>query len=147
MNVLASSATPRQPPPRVEFVALETLFGQSDFVSLHCPLTEQTRNLVNRERLALLKPTTFLLNTSRGALIDESALADALNSGRIAGAAVDVLSLEPPPAANPLLHARNCIVTPHIAWATGAARSRLLQIAVANVRAFLNGRLQNAVNE
>jgi len=146
MNVLATSATPRPPPPRVEFVVLETLLRQCDFLSLHCPLTEQTQNLVNRDRLALLKPTAFLLNTSRGPLIDESALADALNSGRIAGAALDVLSIEPPPAANPLLRARNCIVTPHIAWATRAARSRLLAIAVANVRAFLNGRLQNPVN-
>ena len=146
MNVLATSATPRPPPPRVEFVVLETLLRQCDFLSLHCPLTEQTQNLVNRDRLALLKPTAFLLNTSRGPLIDESALADALNSGRIAGAALDVLSIEPPPAANPLLRARNCIVTPHIAWATRAARSRLLAIAAANVRAFLNGRLQNPVN-
>jgi glycerate dehydrogenase len=146
MNVLATSLTPRQPTSGVQFVELESLFRQSDVVSLHCPLTAQTKNLVNKATLALLKPTAFLLNTSRGLLIDEQALAEALNSGQIAGAAVDVLSVEPPPADNPLLNAKNCIVTPHIAWATRAARSRLMQIAVANVRAFLNGRLENVVN-
>ena len=146
MNVLATSSTPRQPPARVRFVELEALFRQSDVVSLHCPLTARTKNLVNQATLAWLKPTAFLLNTSRGPLIDEQALAGALNSGQIAGAAVDVLSVEPPPADNPLLRAKNCIVTPHIAWATRAARSRLMQIAVANVRAFLNGGLENAVN-
>ena len=146
MKVLATSSTPRQPTAGVHFVELETLFRQSDFVSLHCPLTAQTRNLVNEATLDLLKPTAFLLNTSRGPLIDEQALAEALNSGQIAGAAVDVLSVEPPPTDNPLLSAKNCIVTPHIAWATRAARSRLMQIAVANVRAFLNGSLENVVN-
>src|SRR6266545_4148002 len=145
MNVLATSSTPRQPTRGVQFVELETLFRQSDVVSLHCPLTEQTKNLVNKATLALLKPTAFLLNTSRGPLIDEPALAEALNSGQIAGAAVDVLSVEPPPADNPLLRAKNCIVTPHIAWATRAARSRLMQIAVANVRAFLSGKPENVV--
>ena len=122
------------------------MLRQSDVVSLHCPLTARTRNLVNKATLALLKPTAFLLNTSRGLLIDEHALAEALNTGQIAGAAVDVLSVEPPPADNPLLSAKNCIVTPHIAWATRAARSRLMQIAVANIRAFLDGRPDNVVN-
>ena len=96
-------------------------------------------------RLALMKPTAFLLNTSRGPLVDEPALAEALNSGRIAGAALDVLSKEPPPADNPLLTARNCIITPHLAWATRAARSRLMKVAVENVRAFLQGKPQNVV--
>ena len=146
MKVLAASSTARRAPSGVPFVDLETLFRQSDVVSLHCPLTEQTKNLVNQERLALMKPTAFLLNTSRGPLIDERALAEALDAGRIAGAAVDVLSVEPPPADHPLLRARNCIVTPHIAWATRAARSRLMQVAVANVRAFLLGKPQNVVN-
>jgi glycerate dehydrogenase len=146
MNVLATSSTPRQPPSGVQFVELETLFRQSDVVSLHCPLMEQTRNLVNKSTLALLKPTAFLLNTSRGPLIDEQSLAEALNSGQIAGAAVDVLSVEPPPADNPLLRAKNCIITPHIAWATRAARSRLMQIAVTNIRAFLSGKPENVVN-
>src|SRR5947207_11616679 len=146
MNVLATSSTPGQSPAEVQFGELETLFRQSDVVSLHCPLTPQTMKLVNQERLGLMKPTAFLLNSSRGPLIDEHALAEALNSGQLAGAAVDVLSVEPPPADNPLLRAKNCIVTPHIAWATRAARSRLMQIAVANVRAFLNGRPDNVVN-
>ena len=146
MKVLAASSTARRAPSGVPFVDLETLFRQSDVVSLHCPLTEQTKNLVNRELLALMKPTAFLLNTSRGPLIDELALAEALDAGRIAGAAVDVLSVEPPPADHPLLRARNCMVTPHIAWATRAARSRLMQVAVTNVRAFLLGKPQNVVN-
>ena len=145
MNVLATSPTTRPAPGGVQFVELESLFRQSDVVSLHCPLTPRTNNLVNAKRLALMKPTAFLLNTSRGGLVEEQALADALNSGRIAGAAVDVLSLEPPPADNPLLRAKNCLVTPHIAWATRAARSRLLATAVANLRAFLDGRAQNVV--
>ncbi len=147
MSVLAAGSTPRSSTNDVQFVELETLFGQSDVVSLHCPLTPLTKDLVNAQRLALMKPTAFLLNTSRGALVDEPALADALNSGRISGAAVDVLSLEPPAADNPLLRAKNCLVTPHIAWATRAARSRLMQVAVANVRAFLSDNPQNVVNK
>lgn len=125
---------------------LEALFRAADVVSLHCPLTEDTRHLINADTLAWMKPTAFLLNTSRGPLIDEPALADALNSGRIAGAAVDVLSVEPPPATNPLLTARNCIITPHLAWGTSAARRRLLAIAVENVRSFLAGTPVNVVN-
>jgi glycerate dehydrogenase len=93
-----------------------------------------------------MKPTTFLLNTSRGLLIDETAVADALNSGKIAGAGLDVLSKEPPPSTNPLLTAKNCIITPHQAWASRAARSRLMKIAVENVRAFIEGKPQNVVN-
>jgi glycerate dehydrogenase len=146
MNVLATIPSPRPAPPGVRFVELDTLFRESDVVSLHCPLTPQTANLVNAQRLSLMKPTAFLLNTSRGALVDEPALADALNSSRLAGAAVDVLSREPPPADNPLLSARNCIITPHLAWATRAARSRLMSIAVENVRSFLQGKAQNVVN-
>ena len=115
-------------------------------ISLHCPLTSQTKQLVNQARLALMKPTAFLLNTSRGPLIDESALAGALNAGQIAGAGLDVLSGEPPPADNPLLKAKNCLITPHIAWATRAARGRLMQTAVDNVRAFLAGSPTNVIN-
>jgi glycerate dehydrogenase len=125
---------------------MDDLFRESDVVSLHCPLTPQTANLVNARRLSLMKPTAFLLNTSRGLLVDQAALADALNSGRIAGAALDVLATEPPPADNPLLTAPNCIITPHLAWATRAARSRLINIAVENVRAFLQGTPINLVN-
>lgn len=147
MKILAHSRSqPQSPPSSVLFVGLETLFRKSDVVSLHCPLTAETKQLVNADRLAWMKPSAFLLNTSRGPLIDEPALADALNAGKIAGAGLDVLSVEPPPADNPLLTTRNCLITPHIAWATRAARSRLMQIAVANIRAFLSGRLQNVVN-
>jgi glycerate dehydrogenase len=114
-------------------------------VSLHCPLTPLTQGLVDARRLATMKPTALLINTSRGGLVVEQDLADALNAGRIAGAAVDVLSAEPPAPANPLLTAGNCYVTPHIAWATRAARARLLDASVENVRAFLDGRPINRV--
>ncbi|HVV71023.1 MAG TPA: D-2-hydroxyacid dehydrogenase [Verrucomicrobiae bacterium] len=127
-------------------VSLETLFRESDVISLHCPLTPETAKLVNAERLSWMKPSAFLLNTSRGPLVDEEALANALNAGQIAGAGLDVLSQEPPLPDNPLLRARHCIVTPHHAWATQAARSRLLKTAVANVRAFLSGSPQNVVS-
>jgi len=128
-------------------VDLDTLFRESDVVTLHCPLTEENRGMVNAQRLNLMKPGAFLINTSRGPLADERALAEALNSGRIAGAGLDVLSDEPPGADNPLLHARNCTITPHIAWATRAARERLLQTTVDNVAAFLKGTPQNVVND
>jgi len=128
-------------------VDLDTLFRESDVVTLHCPLTEENRGMVNAQRLNLMKPGAFLINTSRGPLADERALAEVLNSGRIAGAGLDVLSDEPPGADNPLLHARNCTITPHIAWATRAARERLLQTTVDNVAAFLKGTPQNVVND
>ena len=130
----------------VEIVELDEIFRQSDVISLHCPLTPETQQLVNRNRLALMKPSALLINTSRGPLIDEQALAEALSSGGIAGAGLDVLSVEPPPPDNPLLRTKNCFVTPHIAWATRAARQRLLRTVVENVRAFLDGRPQNVVN-
>lgn len=124
---------------------LEQVFRAADVISLHCPLTEATRQLVNPVTLGWMKPTAFLINTSRGPLIDEPALADALNEGRLAGAGLDVLSAEPPPAGHPLFTAKNCLITPHLAWATRAARTRLLATAVDNVRAFLAGRPQNLV--
>lgn len=130
----------------VTFVGLDELFRRSDVVTLHCPLTEQTHGLVNRDRLALMKPTAILLNTSRGPLVDERALADALVRGSIAGAGLDVLRQEPPADDNPLLHAPRCYITPHMAWATLAARRRLLEIAVANLQAFLAGRPVNVVS-
>jgi glycerate dehydrogenase len=125
---------------------MEKVFRRSDVISLHCPLTPETKHLVNEERLAWMKPTALLLNTGRGPLIDESALAKALNAGRLAGAGLDVLALEPPPADNPLLSAKNCFITPHIAWATRAARSRLMDAVVDNVRAFLAGMPKNVVS-
>jgi glycerate dehydrogenase len=145
MRVLVCTPT-RKPITVVSFTDLETLFRQSDVVSLHCPLTPDTQNLINAQHLAWMKSTAFLLNTSRGGLVDEHALADALNSERIAGAGLDVLSVEPPPHDHPLLTAKNCIITPHLAWATRAARSRLMSMAVKNIRAFLSGKPQNVVN-
>jgi len=147
MKVLAHDiARPAQLPPGTEWSDLEDLLRRGDVVSLHCPLTPDNQAFINRERLALLKPTAFLLNTSRGPLVDEPALAEALNEGRLAGAGLDVLAVEPPAGNNPLLQARNCLVTPHIAWATRSARARLLEVAVENVRAFLAGHARNVVN-
>jgi glycerate dehydrogenase len=144
MRVIATSRR-RLETHGVEHVDVETLFRKSDVVSLHCPLAPETDRLVGAERLAAMKPTAFLINTSRGQLVDEPALAAALNERRIAGAAVDVLSSEPPSAANPLLSASNCIVTPHIAWAARAARERLLNTALENLAAFLRGEVRNNV--
>lgn len=146
MEVLASRGAPEgELPSWVRRASLEELFTMSDVVSLHCPLTPATTGLVNRERLALMKPVAYLINTSRGPLVDEGALAEALNTGRIAGAGLDVLSVEPPPRDNPLLSAKNCFITPHFAWATVAARARLLQEAADNVKAFLAGKERNGV--
>jgi glycerate dehydrogenase len=130
----------------VRLVSLDDVFAQSDVLTLHCPLTEETTRLVNREHLAMMKPTAFLINTSRGPLIDEPALAEALEQGVIAGAGLDVLSAEPPPADHPLIRARNCFITPHFAWASTAARRRLMDEVVNNVRAFLGGTPRNVVN-
>jgi glycerate dehydrogenase len=130
----------------VQYVELETLLRESDVVSLHCPLAPETTRLVNAPFLVKMKRTAFLINTSRGGLVNEAALADALNQGRIAGAGLDVLSAEPPPIDNPLLSAKNCIITPHIAWATKSARARLLQDTADNIRAWQNGKPQNVVN-
>ncbi|MCA9245769.1 MAG: D-2-hydroxyacid dehydrogenase [Planctomycetales bacterium] len=146
MQVIAATRTAPDDAPDVRIVDLDTLFAESDIVSLHCPLTDETRHLVNRERLARMKPTALLINTSRGPLIDEAALAAALIAGQLAGAGLDVLSEEPPRGENPLLAAPNCYVTPHIAWATSAARARLMQASVENVAAFLAGEPQNVVN-
>jgi glycerate dehydrogenase len=131
--------------PGDERVGLDELFRQSDVVSLHCPLTPATEGLVNAARLASMKPGALLVNTSRGPLIVDGDLAAALNTGHLGGAALDVLSTEPPPADNPLLSAKNCLITPHIAWAARAARERLLNIAVENIRAFIAGQPRNVV--
>lgn len=147
MKIIVFTRTPPSDAPKdIRFVSLEDLLRESDVVSLHCPLNDKNLRFINAPRLALMKPTAFLINTSRGPLIHEPALADALNSGTIAGAAVDVLSVEPPSPDNPLFFAQNCIVTPHIAWATHASRSRLMDIAVDNVRAFLADAPTNVVN-
>jgi glycerate dehydrogenase len=133
------------PPCLPQRVELDEVFRLADVVSLHCPLTPETERLVNARRLELMKPSAFLINTSRGPLVDEAALAEALNAGRIAGAGLDVLGIEPPPPDNPLLRAKNCYITPHIAWATRAARQRLLDVAIDNLRAFLAGQPVNVV--
>ena len=133
-------------PDGIKSVSYNELWAQSDIVSLHCPLSENTLHLINADVLAQMKPSAILINTGRGPLIDERALANALNSGQIAAAAVDVLSTEPPVPDNPLLTARNCHITPHIAWATLEARQRLMTIAVGNLKAFVEGRAVNVVN-
>lgn len=139
-------ATRRGTPERgVEVLALDELFARADVISLHCPLTSDNERFVDARRIALMKPDALLINTARGGLLDEAAVAHALASGRLAGAAVDVLSQEPPPADNPLLSAPNCIVTPHVAWASRQARQRLLDIVVDNVTAFLHGKPTNVV--
>jgi glycerate dehydrogenase len=148
MKVVVYGITkPASMPEGCEFVGLEDVFRRSDVVSLHCPLTAQTEKIVNEERLTLMKKTAFLINTSRGPLVDEQALAEALNKGGLAGAGLDVLSSEPPKKGNPLLKAKNCFITPHIAWATRSARERLLKVVVDNVAAFLAGKPQNVVNK
>ena len=142
MEVLVHRRTPG--PGRTDLAAL---LANSDVVSLHCPLTSETRQLINAERLALMKPTALLINTGRGALINETDLAAALHQGRLGGAGLDVLTLEPPEATNPLLQAPNCVITPHIAWATKAARQRLIAEVAANVEAILAGRPRHVVNQ
>ena len=148
MEVLACDARPGGPPGYRPFAwrSLEAVFAEADVVSLHCPLDEDNRGLVNRARIATMKRTALLINTARGGLVNERDLADALDAGRIAGAAVDVVSREPPAADNPLLGAKNCLITPHLAWATQEARRRLTAITAANVAAFLRGEPINMVN-
>jgi glycerate dehydrogenase len=144
--VVTGSRRPPELPAEIQWRTMEEVFAEADVVSLHCPLQISTRGLVNSARLALMKPSALLLNTSRGGLIVEEDLAQALNSGRLAGAGLDVLSAEPPRNSNPLIGASNCVITPHIAWATRESRARLLHTAIANVRMWLEGHPQNVVN-
>lgn len=141
----ATSKTPDQLPPYIEKLTIDELLAQSDVLSLHCPLTPDTRHLINSRTLALMKPSAILINTGRGPLIDDQAVADALNSGRLRAFCADVLTDEPPRADNPLLRCDNAFVTPHIAWATIEARRRLIDVAVGNVKAFIDGQPRNAV--
>ena len=146
MEVCAyTSKSPLQLPHGIKKMELDELFAKCDIVSLHCPLTDATREMVNARRLALMKPTAIIINTGRGQLVNEQDLADALNCGKIYAAGIDVLSQEPPLAANPLLNARNCYITPHIAWASTAARQRLMGIMLNNIRAYLEGKPINNV--
>lgn len=147
MNVIAYRKNPRQTDnPNIRMVSLEDVFKNSDVLSLHCPLTEETKNLINKDSLASMKKTAYVLNTGRGPLINEAELTEALKNGVIAGAGLDVLSSEPPAPGNPLLNAPNCIITPHIAWASFEARQRLLQMVADNLEAFKNGKAVNVVN-
>ncbi len=148
MRVIAADTGRRDPPtwPGFRWCDVDELMSAADVVSLHCPLLPQTRGMINAASLSKMKLGSFLINTSRGPLVIEQDLADALDHGILAGAAVDVLSSEPPALDNPLLHTKNCIVTPHIAWATKEARMRLIEAVVANLRAFLEGRPVNVVD-
>lgn len=141
MNILVSTRTPVD-----GCVSKEEVFGNADFITLHCPLNEGSKLMINEKSLSMFKPTAYLINTARGGLIDEEALANALNQGKIAGAGLDVLTCEPPKADNPLIHAKNCIITPHMAWASVEARVRLLHATEDNVRAFLQNSPINKVN-
>ncbi|MDD4096712.1 MAG: D-2-hydroxyacid dehydrogenase [Oscillospiraceae bacterium] len=153
MNVIASgkpgsegTALSEGDPAGPVLVSGEELLGKSDFVSLHCPLTEATRYLIDADRISRMKDGAYLINAARGPLLDEAAVADALRSGKLAGVAVDVLSVEPAKPDNPLLYAPNCIITPHIAWAPKETRERLIRTAVSNLRAFLSGKSENVVS-
>lgn len=129
----------------VKWLPLDALFAEADVLSLHCPLTPETHQLVNESRLGLMKQSAILLNVSRGPLVDEGALADALNEGRLAGAGIDVLNEEPPASGSPLIGARNCMVTPHMAWASVESRKRLIAAGAENLAAFLSGNTVNVV--
>lgn len=148
MKVIAYDKIANNPPDFEGFrwVNLEELFKESDVISLHCPLFPETKGMVNKNTLSLMKKTAFLINTSRGGLVVDQDLADALNDGQIAGAGLDVVSIEPPAEDNPLLKAKNCLITPHIAWATKEARQRLMDIAVNNLKCFLEGNPVNVVS-
>jgi len=146
MNILIyNRSVPPDLPDGITYSDLDNLIHSSDIISLHCPLTPQTKGMINKESLAQMKKTAYLINTSRGPLIVENDLADFLNEGRIAGAAMDVLYVEPPDKNCPLLTAKNCYITPHIAWATIASRERLMSIAVENIKSYLAGNPQNVV--
>lgn len=146
MKVIAYTRTPKVVE-GVELVSEKQLFSQSDFVSFHCPLNKDSERVLNRETIELMKPTAFVINTARGGVIDEQALADALRSRRIAGAGLDVLTSEPMAADCPLADIENCIITPHIAWAAYESRVRLIDIVVDNLRAFAAGTPINVVNK
>ena len=148
MNIIAASRHQMDQSERKNFrwVQINDLLEQADVVSIHCPLTPETKGLMNAGSLKRMKRSAFLLNTSRGPVVVEQDLADALNNGIIAGAGIDVLSSEPPSIDNPLFKAKNCIITPHIAWATKEARVRLMDIAISNIASFIDGKPVNVVS-
>jgi glycerate dehydrogenase len=148
MRVMAHAPRAKEPlpSPLFAFAGLDELFATSDVVSLHCPLTGDNEGFVDARLLGLMRPGGFFINTARGKLVNEADLAQALDSGRLAGAALDVLSVEPPESSNPMLHAKNCLITPHMAWASLTARRRLMSITAENIRSFLSGQARNVVN-
>lgn len=147
MNVIAyRKNTEKQPPENVKYASIEEVFSQSDVLSLHCPLTAETKEIVNKKHLVLMKSEAFLINTGRGDLIQEDDLAQALRDKKIAGAGLDVLSSEPPSEDNPLLHIDNCVITPHIAWSLDGARKRLMGMIVDNIKAYQDGKPINVVS-
>jgi len=146
MDILVYTRTPREDSDGIRYVDLETLLKNSDYVSLHCPLTPQTRHIINKETLSLMKPSAFLVNTSRGALVDEPALIEALQNGVIAGAALDVQETEPPVEDNPLYTLDNVILTPHMGWKGLETRQRLVSILDGNIKAFFAGNPRNVVS-
>lgn len=149
MNVIAVSGHETDQSHRKSFrwVSMETLAKESDIISFHCPLTEKTTGLVNKEFIGNCKDGAIIINTSRGPVVNDKDLADALNNGKLRGAGLDVLTVEPPKADNPLLSAKNCFITPHIAWAAFETRERLMNILNENITAYLNGKPQNVVNK
>ncbi len=148
MKVLAYAPRPKDKGElkTVEFVDLDTLLKNSDIITCHCPLTEETKGMINKENISKMKKNAIFINTSRGPVVDEKALADALNSEKIKAACLDVLETEPALESNPLLKAKNCYITPHIAWAAHETRARLLKILEENIEAYLSGKPQNVVN-
>ena len=146
MKVIFNNRSRKEAPPGIVQTDLSKLLSNSDFISINCPLNDDNAKLIDEEAIQKMKPNVFLINTARGPLIDEYALAKALNNGRIAGAGLDVLSEEPPDPDNPLIRAKNCYITPHIAWTTTEARRRLMQIACDNLKSFIKGNPKNVVS-
>ncbi|ABO34989.1 D-isomer specific 2-hydroxyacid dehydrogenase, NAD-binding protein [Methanococcus maripaludis C5] len=147
MNVIVNTRTISNTNLNVKFVSKEEIFKNSDFLTLHCPLTDETKEIINKNTLELMKTSSFLINTGRGGLVNEKNLADALNLGNIAGAGLDVLSNEPPKEDNPLINAKNTFITPHVAWASYEARNRLMNVTINNVKSFIEGNPINVVNK
>ena len=146
MKILAYDVNAAGDEPGIHFTSLEEVLSQSDYVSLHCPLMPQTRHIINKDTLALMKPTAFIINTARGPLIDEAALIDALKEGRIAGAGLDVQEVEPPAEDNPLYQMENVILTPHMGWRGLETRQRLVSILADDIKNYLNGTPINVVS-
>lgn len=146
MNVIIHSRTKPDDILPAQWRSFDEILAEADFLTLHCPLTDSNKEFIDKEALSKIKSSAYLINTARGGLVNEKDLAEALNTGKIAGAGLDVLSTEPPKADNPLLKAKNCVITPHIAWASIDARKRLMEIEAGNIKGYLSGNLQNVVN-